>query len=115
MPAAHGVGQRGVFADGDERAAQAADGTGGEQPALLHGVVEHGHGGGRAGGADPLDAQRLEDLADAVADGRRGGQRKIDDAEGHAQFGGHLAADQLAHPRDAEAGDLDLLGQVAQA
>ena len=44
----------------------------------------------------------------------RGGQREVDDAEGHAQLGGHLAADQLAHAGDAEAGDLDLFGQVAE-
>ena len=66
------------------------------------------------GRTDAADAQGLEDFADAVAHGGRGGQRKIDDAERHAQFGGHLAADQFAHPRHAEAGDLDLFGQIAE-
>ena len=73
---ADGLGQRGVFADRDERPAQAADRAGGEQPALLHRVVEHGHGGRRARGADLVDAQRLEDLADAVADRRAWGPAK---------------------------------------
>ena len=31
VPVADGLGQGGVFADGDERPAQAADGAGGEQ------------------------------------------------------------------------------------
>ena len=35
-------------------------------------------------------------------------------AEGQTQSGRHFPADQLSHARDAEAGDLDFLGQVAQ-
>ena len=56
----------------------------------------------------------FEDLAHAVAHGRGRGQRQIDDAERHAEFGRHLAADQFADARHAETGDLDLFGQIAQ-
>ena len=56
----------------------------------------------------------MQDFAHAVADFRSGGQRQVDDAEGHAQAGGHLAADQFADAGDAEGGRFDLFGDVVE-
>ena len=113
-PSLDRVGQRGVLADGDERAREAADRRRGEAAPFLHRVVQERERGGRARGADPGDAHRLEDLADAVADLRRRGEREVDDPEGDAEPRGDLAADQLADAGDAERGALDLLGDLAQ-
>ena len=113
-PSSTALRQRRVLADGDERAREAADRRRGEAPALLDRVVQKRQRGRRARGADPDDAHRLEDLADAVADLRRRGQRQVDDPEGDAEPRGDLAADQLADARDAEGRALDLLGDLAQ-
>ena len=45
----------------------------------------------KAGIADPTDPEGLENLADAVTDGRRRGQGKVDNAESDAQLRGHFA------------------------
>ena len=86
-----------VLGDGDEGARKAAHMRGGEDAALLHGVVEHGQNGRRAGSADRGEAHRLEDLAHAVAHCRRRGKREIRHAERKVQAVGDFIADDFTH------------------
>ena len=85
---------------------------GGEDAALLHGVVEHGQNGRRAGSADRGEAHRLEDLAHAVAHGGRRRQGEVGHAERQVQALGDLVADDLAHAGDLVGRVLDDLGGI---
>ena len=51
-----------------------------------------------------LQAHLLQNVGHAVADGGRGGQGQVHDAEGHAQPLGGLLGHQLAHAGDLEGG-----------
>ena len=84
------------------------------RPALLDRVVEHGHGGGRAGRARRARTPRVLRISPTQSPTRAWGPGRGRRCRRRRPAGGHFAADQLAHPGDAEAGDLDLLGQVAQ-
>ena len=113
-PVSDGLAQRLVFHHRDERAAQPADRRRGERTAFLHGVVQQHHRRSRTGGTDGLHAHRLVNLADGVADFRRRREGEIDHAERDVEPAGDFAPDQLARPRDAESGVLDLLRDFIQ-
>ena len=63
------------------------------------------------GGADLLQADLLQHLADRIADGRGGCQRQVDDAERDAEPARRLLRHKLADARDLERGALDRLAQ----
>ena len=67
-------------------------------------------------GAAAGQTHLLQDPRHGIADGRRGCQRKVDDAEGHAQPPGGFGGDQLADAGDLEGGlfdDVRKRGEVA--
>src|SRR5699024_2804835 len=91
----------------DERARKAAYMVGGHHTALFDGVVQQGQAGGGAAAAAAFQAHLLQDIGYAVADGRGGGQRQVDDPGGDAQPLAGQIGHQLAQPRDRECGSLD--------
>ena len=97
--------------------------VGGHHAALLHSIVQQGQAGRGAAAAAGLKAHLFQNVGHAVAHSRGGGQRKVDDACGHAQSLGGQIGHQLAHAGDLEGGALDqlrhlvdgsILGQLCQ-
>ena len=97
--------------------------VGGHHAALLHGIVQQGKAGGGAAAAAGLQTHLFQNVGHAVADGRGGSQRKVDDTGGHAQCLGGKVCHQLAHAGDLEGGAFDqfchlidggILGQACQ-
>ena len=101
-----------VLADGDEGTGQASHVVGGHDAALLDGIVQQGQAGCGAAAAAGLKAHLFEDVGHAVAHGRGGGQRQVDDAGGYAQRLGGEVCHQLAHTGDLERRALDQLGHL---
>ena len=113
----------GILADRDKGTGQAANVVGGHHAALLHGIVQQGKAGGGAAAAAGLQTHLFQNIGHAVADGRGGSQRKVDDAGGHAQCLGGKVCHQLTHAGDLEGGALyklchlvngGVLGQTSQ-
>ena len=77
--------------------------------ALLDCVVQEREAGRGAGAAALLETHLLKDVGDGVADGGRGSEGEVDDAEGDIEPAGGLMGDQLADSRDFERGVLDEL------
>ena len=96
-----------VFGHRNEGAGKPAHVRRGKNTALLHLIVEHRENGRRAGSTDGRKAERLEDLAHAVAHCRRRGKREIRHAERKVQAVGDFIADDFTHAGHLVGGVLD--------
>ena len=110
-PLLHGMDHSLVLAHRDERAGKAAHIGRRHDAPLLDLIVEERQRGGGAGRARGLKADLLKDLRHRVADGRRRGERQVDDAKGDAEAAGGLLRHELPHARDLESGLFDRLAE----
>ena len=107
----------------DECAGQAAHVVGSHHAALFDGVVQQGQAGGGAAAAAAFQTHFFQNIGNAVADGRGGGQRQVDDARRYAKALAGKVGHQLAQTGDLERCALDqlshfvhrgVLGQLGQ-